>query len=531
MGNKPNGLPDYREHPVKMVLAPPRKAPGLQGHVGRSLANNCFFARVWPFETEEDAARFLIERTGVKMAHETDYKPRVFAGDLDEGPDGFLRAISTDGRLPDFLEPGQPIPDTKMTRLPNNVETDMLHNPGLYTVADLFVPLDDTATTTVQIEHFNEPGAPDDQQLVLHSLRGDGSVRMEVMPRKMARHLDESTEDYHKRLELESQHPMLSVGSTVVYTGKPTKEELAKRGAEVGLPDMHHVIEQADMPDGLVCQTVQDRMTGHEYHRHVEADIAYYDLDREDEAEAREERRQRAEDDGPEALAEAEANGLQALALARIPIVVLESPYAGDIEGNVAYARLALFDCLERGEAPYASHLLYTQVGVLDDSDLAQRERGMAAGWAFLRCADRVVVYSDLGVSEGMARGIQRAEHHGLEIEYRSLPAEKIAEMNDKLRRSRPAVKLESEKSGPELAQAIRDNLERLPELPIASFPVLPTYEEATPWAIRFMRKLLLIDGLAKRSYEAARDQQIDISARLENARLRRTAPPPKKGD
>ena len=38
--------------------------------------------------------------------------------------------------------------------------------------------------------------------------------------------------------------------------------------------------------------------------------------------------------------------------------VIVESPYAGDIETNVAYARAALRDCLSRGEAPIASHLL-----------------------------------------------------------------------------------------------------------------------------------------------------------------------------
>lgn len=33
--------------------------------------------------------------------------------------------------------------------------------------------------------------------------------------------------------------------------------------------------------------------------------------------------------------------------------VVLESPYAGDVEKNVAYARLALRDSIQRGEAPW----------------------------------------------------------------------------------------------------------------------------------------------------------------------------------
>lgn len=45
-------------------------------------------------------------------------------------------------------------------------------------------------------------------------------------------------------------------------------------------------------------------------------------------------------------------------------LVVVESPYAGDVERNVAYAKRCVLDCLKRGEAPYASHLFFTQSGV-----------------------------------------------------------------------------------------------------------------------------------------------------------------------
>ena len=78
-------------------------------------------------------------------------------------------------------------------------------------------------------------------------------------------------------------------------------------------------------------------------------------------------------------------------------LVVLESPYAGNVERNVAYARACLADCLARGEAPIASHLLYTQPGVLDDTNPEQRKLGINAGFAWNRFADAVVVYEDLG--------------------------------------------------------------------------------------------------------------------------------------
>jgi hypothetical protein len=102
-------------------------------------------------------------------------------------------------------------------------------------------------------------------------------------------------------------------------------------------------------------------------------------------------------------------------------LVIIESPYAGDIEANVTYARAAMWDCLERGEAPYASHLLYTQVGVLDDSDADQRARGIEAGLQWGKFADATVVYTDRGISKGMQLGIDRAKAEGRDVEYRAL--------------------------------------------------------------------------------------------------------------
>ena len=40
--------------------------------------------------------------------------------------------------------------------------------------------------------------------------------------------------------------------------------------------------------------------------------------------------------------------------------VIVESPYAGDIDKNVRYVRACMRDCLLKGESPYASHALYT---------------------------------------------------------------------------------------------------------------------------------------------------------------------------
>jgi hypothetical protein len=104
-------------------------------------------------------------------------------------------------------------------------------------------------------------------------------------------------------------------------------------------------------------------------------------------------------------------------------LVIVESPYAGDVDRNVAYARAALADCLRRGEAPLASHLLYTQPGVLDDRVPEERRLGIEAGLAWGRVAEATVVYSDFAYSSGMLQGVERARREGRPVEVRTLGA------------------------------------------------------------------------------------------------------------
>lgn len=106
-------------------------------------------------------------------------------------------------------------------------------------------------------------------------------------------------------------------------------------------------------------------------------------------------------------------------------LVILESPYAGktpeDVERNVAYARRCVRDSLMRQESPLASHLLYTQPGILDDTVPAERQHGIDAGLAWRAVAQASVVYVDHGISKGMDYGIAAAKEAGLPVEYRSL--------------------------------------------------------------------------------------------------------------
>jgi len=106
-------------------------------------------------------------------------------------------------------------------------------------------------------------------------------------------------------------------------------------------------------------------------------------------------------------------------------LVIIESPYAASsthtVEEHIKYARLCVKDSLSRGEAPIASHLLYTQEGILDDTIPAKRKQGIDAGLAWRVTAKCSVVYTDMGVSKGMEYGTKAALDSGNFVEYRKL--------------------------------------------------------------------------------------------------------------
>lgn len=102
-------------------------------------------------------------------------------------------------------------------------------------------------------------------------------------------------------------------------------------------------------------------------------------------------------------------------------LVILETPFAGDTERNIRFARACMRDSLLRGEAPFAGHLLYTQEGILDDKLPDERARGIEAHLAWGRLAVTTVVYMNFGVSVGMSQGIRRAFKERRRVEYRIL--------------------------------------------------------------------------------------------------------------
>jgi hypothetical protein len=102
-----------------------------------------------------------------------------------------------------------------------------------------------------------------------------------------------------------------------------------------------------------------------------------------------------------------------------VKLVIIESPYSGEVRANVAYAFECLKDSIDLGEAPLAFHLLYPHV--LNDQIKEERLKGLVCGFQWMAVCDLVAVYTDLGVSPGMKTGITRAKELDKLIEYRSL--------------------------------------------------------------------------------------------------------------
>lgn len=101
-------------------------------------------------------------------------------------------------------------------------------------------------------------------------------------------------------------------------------------------------------------------------------------------------------------------------------LVIIESPYAGQVERNEEYARRCMLDSLRNhNEAPFLSHLLYTQV--LDDKTPEDRQLGVEAGHAWISSAHFVVCYTDYGLTPGMVMGLHEAVRFGIPIICRGI--------------------------------------------------------------------------------------------------------------
>jgi len=94
-------------------------------------------------------------------------------------------------------------------------------------------------------------------------------------------------------------------------------------------------------------------------------------------------------------------------------LIYIASPYAGDVERNMEFARAACRYCIAQGHTPVAVHLLYTQL--LNDSIPEERETGLKLGHHVLERCDELWCCGDR-ISAGMSAEIGEAGKLGKPI-------------------------------------------------------------------------------------------------------------------
>ena len=102
-------------------------------------------------------------------------------------------------------------------------------------------------------------------------------------------------------------------------------------------------------------------------------------------------------------------------------LVYICSPYAGDIESNIKFAKSACRYAVKQVCAPVAVHLLYPQI--LNDAVPSEREAGIQMGLRVLDSCEELWVCGDR-ISHGMSCEIAEAKRLGITIRY--LSAEQI---------------------------------------------------------------------------------------------------------
>ena len=105
-------------------------------------------------------------------------------------------------------------------------------------------------------------------------------------------------------------------------------------------------------------------------------------------------------------------------------IVYIASPYAGDVEGNVEFAKAACRLAMEHGDTPVAAHLLYPQM--LDDSVPEQRELGIRMGLKLLGACSELWLCGGR-ISNGMQEELKEAWRHRIPV--RRIPWEAVAQL------------------------------------------------------------------------------------------------------
>ena len=100
-------------------------------------------------------------------------------------------------------------------------------------------------------------------------------------------------------------------------------------------------------------------------------------------------------------------------------LVYIASPYAGDVEENVAFAKAACRYAMEQDVTPVAVHLLGPQM--LADHIPAEREAGIRMGMRVLEACDELWLCGSR-MSQGMRAELAAAQRLGI-------PARRIADI------------------------------------------------------------------------------------------------------
>ena len=94
-------------------------------------------------------------------------------------------------------------------------------------------------------------------------------------------------------------------------------------------------------------------------------------------------------------------------------LVYIASPYSGDVERNVAFAKAACRYAMKQGVTPIASHLLYPQM--LDDKVPEERNLGTGMGLRILKVCDEIWVCGN-ELSSGWSRRSVRQDGFGFRL-------------------------------------------------------------------------------------------------------------------
>ncbi len=102
-------------------------------------------------------------------------------------------------------------------------------------------------------------------------------------------------------------------------------------------------------------------------------------------------------------------------------LVFVSTPYTGDIEANVAFARQACYYAICLGHTPLAPHLLYP--GIIPDAEPCWRQVGIEMGCDFLALCDEIWLCGPC-VSAGMQTELDLARDIGLTV--RQISSEEV---------------------------------------------------------------------------------------------------------